>query len=492
MAWRFYGRTQEVADLKRILNRDSWVFLKIEGRRRIGKTSLIQQALPEKYANKSIYLQIPDSSPVGVVSRFSEALETHGVIVQAPKNLREMARTIEQLLLDGYAVVLDEFQYFKRKQLFEFNSFLQESIDNIITRPKLRPGPLVVLGSLHTEMTALLDDRSAPLFGRATDTMSVDHLSPASVSEILSDQDCLSPQHLLFLWNLFEGVPKFYRDAFEQGVLSASPFKILEVLFFASAAPLRSEAENWFLSELRGQYDVILNTLARQAMCNHGELMSTIKDQYGGETEKQIGSYLKTLVEKYNLVEKKHPIFSKPNSRNARYRIKDLFLTSWLSSLRAQVEASEFRPQQPLIERALQRLQDSEGFAFEELMRKTIRERSRQGRGDFAISREVEGYWNKAEIEIDIVCINDDDKIVHHFSCKRNSAKAVKDLDRLKGHAARFLASTEATQLRGYKQSYVLAAPEFTAEERRMRFESDTRLIDLRDLELIPRFSSKP
>ena len=29
------------------------------------------------------------------------------------------------------------------------------------------------------------------------------------------------PYRMLFLWNLFEGVPKFYRDAFEQGVLGA-------------------------------------------------------------------------------------------------------------------------------------------------------------------------------------------------------------------------------------------------------------------------------
>lgn len=35
---------------------------------------------------------------------------------------------------------------------------------------------LVVLGSLHAEMTALLDDRQASLFNRTTDTLELGHL----------------------------------------------------------------------------------------------------------------------------------------------------------------------------------------------------------------------------------------------------------------------------------------------------------------------------
>jgi len=45
MAWGFYGRSQELERLRKILTRDRWFFVKVAGRRRIGKTSLIQQAL---------------------------------------------------------------------------------------------------------------------------------------------------------------------------------------------------------------------------------------------------------------------------------------------------------------------------------------------------------------------------------------------------------------------------------------------------------------
>jgi hypothetical protein len=43
--WRFYGRTTELDGLTAILRRNRWFFAKITGRRRIGKTTLVQQAI---------------------------------------------------------------------------------------------------------------------------------------------------------------------------------------------------------------------------------------------------------------------------------------------------------------------------------------------------------------------------------------------------------------------------------------------------------------
>lgn len=118
--WGFYGRTREQDDLADILSRERWFFARITGRRRIGKTTLIQQVL-EGRDRRVFYVQIPDSAPAGVLSAFADAMET----------------------------------------------FV--------------------------------------------------HLDIASILEILDvHTGRFDPQRLLFLWNLFEGVPKFYRDCFEQ------------------------------------------------------------------------------------------------------------------------------------------------------------------------------------------------------------------------------------------------------------------------------------
>lgn len=53
-AWKFYGRRNELAQLQGILQRRRWFFLQISGRRRIGKTTLIQQALAGAGISKTL------------------------------------------------------------------------------------------------------------------------------------------------------------------------------------------------------------------------------------------------------------------------------------------------------------------------------------------------------------------------------------------------------------------------------------------------------
>lgn len=191
-------------------------------------------------------------------------------------------------------VALDEFQYFHRKVLYEFTSHLQYEVDQLARDAADVQGGLIVLGSIHTEMAALLEDRSAPLFAHVTDTLDVQHLDIASVLEILGVHATPSAERLLFLWNLFEGVPKFYRDAYEEGVLGADRQNLVRELFFSSSSPLRTEAEHWFLRELRGRYDLVLKYVARHPGCSNGELLAHAQ-QVDAEREKQVGGYLQVL-----------------------------------------------------------------------------------------------------------------------------------------------------------------------------------------------------
>ena len=78
--WRFYGRTTELDALTTILRRNRWFFAKITGRRRIGKTTLVQQAITARGSAPIVYVQIPDSGDAGVLSTFVDALETFGIL----------------------------------------------------------------------------------------------------------------------------------------------------------------------------------------------------------------------------------------------------------------------------------------------------------------------------------------------------------------------------------------------------------------------------
>jgi uncharacterized protein len=254
-------------------------------------------------------VQIPDSEPAGALSAVNDALETFkvpGDRYPRPTNLLQFAKLLERMSEGGFLLVLDEFQYFNRKGYEEFCSYLQAGVDRLAAKADQVRGGLIVLGSIHTETMALLDDRTAPLYNRVTDTIDLTHLDVSSIISILREHADPSPDRLLFLWSLFEGVPKFYRDCFEQQVLAAERKNLLRRIFFESSSPLRSEAENWFLRELRGRYDVVLKFVARNPGRMHSELVRAIRDA-SGNPETQVGGYRKVLIERFGLIERKLP-----------------------------------------------------------------------------------------------------------------------------------------------------------------------------------------
>ncbi len=137
--WKFYGREEQLADLERMLGRKRWFFAKVTGRRRIGKTALIQQAIQRRGKKQSVfYVQIPDSEPAGVLSAVNDALDTFLVPSDRharPHTLLQLAKLLEGMAKCGYILILDEFQYFNRKGYQEFCSYLQAGVDHWLRRP---------------------------------------------------------------------------------------------------------------------------------------------------------------------------------------------------------------------------------------------------------------------------------------------------------------------------------------------------------------------
>jgi uncharacterized protein len=477
--WGFYGRREELAEIERIIGRKQFFFATISGRRRIGKTSLIQEVLRRNGSN-ALYVQIPDSDERGVIQVFEDALEDRygdqELARDVCRSFSDIAEVLETLWQLNNIIIIDEFQYFHRASLNEFQSRLQAVVDRI-RRQKLSSGGLFALGSIHTEMTAILENKDAPLFNRITDRISLKHWDTETLFEMFRAHDIVSTRQRLFFWSIFEGIPKFYRDCFDQGVLK--PYQneeqdrrtILRKMFFEGSSPLKDEAENWFLRELRGRYDSVLTLLARSGPVAHG----TLKAEYGrtGEGgEKQLGGYLQTLIEKYGIVAKVQPIFSGNKQRNARYVITDNFLQAWLTSLQRNVRLARIRPINEAVAKADALLMINEGLTFEKFVKQTIMECSRKGVGDFSLTEIVEGYWDKPEhnaddersIEIDLVAINEKDRVVRFGSCKRSeTGHDGEALKKFNGHIARFLKTGIGMRFTDWRHEKALYSPEFSS-----------------------------
>jgi uncharacterized protein len=463
--WGFYGRAREIAMIEDILDRGRWFFCAISGRRRIGKTSLIREAV-QATGKPVIYVQIPDSDERGVVQAFQDAIENFGYseeLAQEFRTFSDMATFIQAFCRIDFIFILDEFQYFHRKGLSPFQSLLQAEVDKLRDTDK---GGLFVLGSIHTEMSAILEDQGAPLFNRITDRIAVEHWDFETLFQMFAAHDIADPAQQLFLWSLFEGVPKFYRDAFDQGVLIPHENyrqNTLRRLFFEGSSPLRDEADNWFLREFRGRYDTVLRLLARLGPCSHGQLTEEF-GRAGTESEKQLGGYLKILVENYRMVERQMPIFAGKKDRKGRYAITDNFLMSWLGGLAKNVSASRIMPLAKPLSAADEALATVEGFTFEKMIRQITEECSRKGLDDFALTDFVHGYWNSADIEIDLVAVNDDDRIIRFGSCKRCADKH--DTAAFDGHVERFLKTKDGRRFAGWTVQKALYSPVFDENQR--------------------------
>lgn len=482
MSWSFYGRSQELQQLQSILSRDRWFFVRITGRRRIGKTTLVQQALRLAGSTRVFYVQIPDSAPAGVLSAVHDAMDTFELAPDRfprPDSLLMLARTVEQLALSGYVVALDEFQYFSRKHLQEFTSHLQAAVDRLSAQADSVPGGLIVLGSLHTELVALLEDRDAPLYNRTTDQLELQHLDTPSLLQLLDAHADRDPARLLFLWSLFEGVPKFYRDAFEQGVLAADRGNLLAGMFFRSSSPLRSEADNWFLSELRGRYDVVLKYVARHPGCSNADIESHVRE-VSPSTAEQAGGYIKILIERYRMLERRLPVFAPRKARSGRYYVRDNFLRSWLAALQSPVSSINFRPESVLVSRANSALMEVEGGSLERLAAQLYEERSRLGKGDFGLTERIEGYWDRGQTEIDLVAVNAEERVIRFGSCKRNAEKLPTDVPALHAHVQRFLEAKPG--YRDWRIEYVAIAPAIDTEVREAIIGAGAMPQDLNDL----------
>lgn len=475
--WQFYGRRATLKQLRDRISGSEWFFCRIQGRRRIGKTTLLRELSRDnpKLADRLFYIQVPNSSQNDVANHFSSALRDFPSAVAqelAPQvsDFASIAKAIAALNRAGIVVVLDEFQYFTSPQLSPFNSFLQAQVD--ILRDTAGGG-LFVLGSLQAEMSALLDDKAAPLYGRLTHSFQLDHWDFEDLLDVYHHHSIHDPYSWLLLWTYFEGVPKYYRDAHSQGLFDVPSAdmrnELIARLFLTEGSPLSEEAEIAFLRELRGQLLSILNFVAEHPGQGHNELIANLT--LPTETAHSLGAQLKKLVDNYQMIDRQLPVFSTGQSRKARYYVADNFLQAWVTVIRQARDSAKMQPLQLVLEKAKPRSETLEGIAFEKLIKQLHVECSQKGVGNFSLTSIEVGFWNRARsadrlIEIDVVALNADEKRVRFGSCKRNAAAHNNSsLAAFERHIAAFMATPEGRQLHGWEVEKVLFSPVFSAQQ---------------------------
>ncbi len=483
--WSFYGREAELGRLLDCFRRQRWFFGAIRGRRRIGKTALVQQALAthledDPRGRRCLMVQLPDSTPADFAEVFRSTANQSGLEGLVPemseaRTLPAIAAAIGSLCTKGAIVALDEFQTCLRGPLRALPSLLQSQVDYL--QDIETEGGIIVLGSVQAEMEMLLQDSRTPLFGRTTFNLNLGPWDLRTVFHVCNLHRAHDPKRFLTLWTLFGGVPQYWRHFAEIENIDPIPdwrdwaAEVCASLFLRTGAPLHQEGEMLLQHELRRTSLAILRVVAERTRCSYADLRRAVPEVTSP------GPYLKTLIHDLRLIRKDLPLLAGDGARRARYSISDPFLRAWTAALQHACMAARTRPSAEVARLLIPRLSTMEGYAFEELVHLATEEVSSAGTSEFPVTAPVGGYWKRprrgGEIEIDMIARNEGTRRVRFGSCKRNPREHDDEsLASFRRHVKRFLQTDEGKRFSKWDQEWALYSPCFPPLQRG-RLETD-------------------
>jgi AAA+ ATPase superfamily predicted ATPase len=272
----------------------------------------------------------------------------------------------------------------------------------------------IACGSIYSMMMKIFENKKEPLFGRCTSKMILQPFNVCVIKEILREfNPKYSPEDLLCLYMLTGGVPKYLDLLMDAGAITQK--KMLDMAV-SPDSPFLSEGRDLLVMEFGREYGIYFSIL--QLIATGKTKQSEIDSIIGKNT----GAYLSNLEKEYSLIRRYKPIFSKPESRKARWSIEDNYLRFWFRFIypnQSMIEMGKFELLREYIGRDYEQYS---GLILEKYFRQMISENERV--------TSIGSYWDsKGENEIDIIALNNLDKIALAGEVKRNPKKI--DLNQL-------------------------------------------------------------
>ncbi len=317
---KFYNRTKEIADLQRIREmsyNDHSKLTVLTGRRRIGKTSLILNALKDETI---VYLFVSRKSEADLCKGFCSEIEKQlSVFVPKMNSFIEVFRfLLEQGKTNKFSLVIDEFQEF-----ININESIYSEIQNYWDQYRTTTHiNFIVSGSVYSLMIKIFQDKKEPLFGRADAMMKLTPFTTSVLKEIMNDyKPDYTNDELLALYTYTGGVPKYVELLVDNKALTIH--KMIKYIC-QSDSPFIDEGRNLLIQEFGKKYGNYFSIL--DAISSGMNTQSQIEAFMG---EKSIGGQLNKLETIYEVIKKQRPLFAKEGSQTVRYEVSDNFLRFW-------------------------------------------------------------------------------------------------------------------------------------------------------------------
>ena len=401
---KFIGRSQELSFLETHYASKSTVLLPIYGRRRVGKSRLIDEFILDKpciyFLGKRMAteLQIKQftEAAIPVVENAALAHASFKDWETALKSITSLWKKDQKLL-----VVMDELQW-TAEAAPELPSVLQALWDR---EWKQRDDLMIILCGSHVGFMEreILGSRS-PLFGRRSDQIQLGPLPFREAAKMLPHYGEVDQASVFFLVG---GIPA-YLERFQAG--GRSLHQAITEEFCSELRFLALEPNFLLKEELRepARYFTILTQMATQRI-RHKDLAQLCYLEPG-----VLAGYLETLLT-LGYIGKTYPVLpGKISPKQVQYEITDPMLRFWfrfifpnLQLCRPGQESAVFQ------QRIAPRLESYFGARFEKLCQDALREDYRKKQ---ILWQHVGQYWDR-NIQLDLVGVRQD-KWIDFGECK--------------------------------------------------------------------------
>ncbi len=397
----FIGRQPELGTLLSELNavKESGEgrFVWLRGRRRVGKSRLVQELCSHANAPYAFY-QAPRREHAEALSAFIKAVAAsslpgadafEGVSYPSwPSAIRAAVREIDPT--QPAILVIDELPYLAELDP-GFTADLQMAWDQTLERA---PVLLVCVGSDVRMMESMIEERS-PLFGRPTREMRVAPLTPAEVAEINSAPDASAAvdRYLVLggfpllapMWPASAGLTAFLRKALAD---DQTPFVTTALRILASEFERALQAER------------VIEAIG------HGETAYSRIETRSGVKGNTLTDALGVLIEKKGLVAKELPYAVPPGRKAAKYTVADPYLRFWLRFVGPHLDELSRGMSDLVVARIERDWASYRGRAVEPLVRSALERLIIDPAiaGHVGGSRHVGSWWRRDHsIEVDLV-----------------------------------------------------------------------------------------
>ncbi len=393
MIRHFIDREEELKTLEREWKKKN-AFVIVYGRRRVGKTRLVDEFLRDK---EGIFYTAEDVSKNVQLTEFknvvADYLNDNFLREQEIKEWKHLFSYLEKTLDKNkkFYIWIDEFSYVVKNSP-EITSILQGFIDRFLRESKIF---FIVSGSLFGIMSEKVLSSASPLYGRRTRDILLTPLDFSASREFVD----YSLEDKLKLYFTVGGIPEY--------LLIASNYKnyreFISYEFFRKNGYFYREP--YFL--LSREFKEIKTYFSILAAIAFGNTTPTTIANFVGIKTREIYPYLDNLIT-YGFVGKIESL----SKKKSVYVIKDVFFDFWFNFVykyRSLVEIGRFFPEDSDLNKYF-------GKRFELFIIENVLNFFPQ----FTVVKKVFGRIprKKESYEIDIVALNEQTKEIMFIECK--------------------------------------------------------------------------